>query len=169
MDLNTGIGILIQFFSEKDVFSMDSNYRELDWKTLNQQGEEPVKDSEAKIIIQAALDELVQGEMLKKIESGAGRNKTINYIIINSMKDSPVELVISKQTAKNIKTVVGSLVPMVNLEYQYDINDSNLDESDVIMLLECINILSSQLQQEIEKSKSPPKTSGNNNDLTIGI
>lgn len=148
MDISLAQHLLFDYFKSHDSYNLRTSYKMLNWAAL---GNETHREDECQLAIQCCLDDMVNERFVKKIETGSGKTRDVTYIIVNSLINAPSEISVSKQTSQNIRKVIQGVIPMVNLEAQYD-PKSDLEESDLILLLEVITVLSNQLQKEMEKN-----------------
>lgn len=167
MDIQTAHSLVWNFLNSHDSYSVRDSYKLLDWRLL---GDEKLDDEECKLAIELAFEDLLQNDVVKKIERGAGKNKDTLYIINESMKNAPITLEISKQTAEHIATVSNSVLPFFTLEKVEPITAKDINEESLLMLIETIVLMKTQIEKnfaEIEelknKNKKPPSelTGGN--------
>lgn len=166
MDISTAHSLVWNYLNSHDSYSIRDSYKLLDWKML---GDEKLDDEECKLAIQLAFDDLLENGVVKKIDRGAGKNKDTLYIITESMKNSPITLEISNQTAESIATVSNSVLPFFTLEKVEPITAKDINEESLIILIETIIIMKTQIEkymleiEELKKNKKPPT------ELTGGI
>ena len=166
MDLSTSRQLLIDFLSESDSYNSLTDYKRLAWDEV-MQGETPTED-ECRAAIEACLSEMVQNDFLTPIEKGSGKNKHTIYIVNNSLKNQPIEVLLSRNTCENIATAANSFLPLITLEKVEPIKPKNVGESEILLLLEIISALGNQLneflqKEDLENSKKQIKDNKNQN------
>jgi hypothetical protein len=159
MDLNNATNLLIDWFSEVDSFSLKNNYKQLNWKSFF---DSKLDDDECRAAIELALQGLVENNVIKSIDRGSGKVRETVYIAINSLKNRPVTIELSKETSEKVATIVTNLLPFITLEKVEPIKARELSEQDIILLLECISLLNSQVQESLlEKQKAEDRKKQN--------
>jgi len=164
MDVQTSFSLLFNWFKENDNFSLQKNFRQLNWKSLGEENQS-LNDETAKMCLEIALQDMITEGFVKLHESGTGKLKNKTYVIVESMRNAPQTINISPQTAKNIKAVVNSLLPIIDLNINFDPNEKEIYEQDLHLLLEAISFLSKQLEESNNKllqlkNKPPNESTG---------
>jgi hypothetical protein len=157
MDLSDGASLIFDWFQNHDTYSSKNSYKQLNWKIL---GEEKLDEDECQAAIELALQELLEQGIAKKIDRGTGKNKDSLYIITESMKNAPITLQISNQTAEQIATVSNSVLPFFTLEKVEPITAKDINEENLLMLIETIVLMKTQIEKnfaEIEELKNTIK------------
>jgi hypothetical protein len=160
MDVKQGIGLLMDYYSENDIYNPISDFKKLNLNNLRNNPDDELPPTwEIELGVQAALNDMIKEEFVRAVEVKNSKSKEINYVIFSTMRENGCHLELSKQTCKNVANVVNSMLPFMSLELSEQKSDpKRIGEADVIILLECIKALSSQLQENIKNQKSPPIT-----------
>ena len=153
MDINTGVGILLNWFKLHDTFNFKLHYKKLDWE-LYDDGESSEDEQQAAIL--GGIQVMLKEEMVEKVEReiGAGKNKEIDitYVIFNSSKDSPVSIEVSRDCAENLAKVCNDFIPLLDSSCTDKFDTETLSGGSVELLLQLVSFIASQLNDEKTKS-----------------
>jgi hypothetical protein len=154
MDINTSIGLILNFLEKNDSFTFEKDYKKLNWNLIT---EKDSTEDEQQASILGALQLMERENSITKVERevGDGKNKKnqYTYVVLNSRKNSPVTIEIGKETATNLVNVVNQFLPMMDINIKERSNIENLGEAEIILLLQVVHFMAQQLNQENEKSE----------------
>lgn len=165
MDIQTAHSLVKDYLTENDSYSEKNSYKMLSWHLLDK--EFISNDAECRAAVAIALSGMVKDGILEKIEFGNGKTKDLVYVSINSLKNLPITIELSKQTANAIAEVVNSVLPFATLEKLPERKGKNIGEQDIVLLIETIMLMKDQMQKnfsEIENLTTKNKKINNQNE-----
>lgn len=155
MDISTIRHLTFDFFRSEDKFDPAVDFRKIKWQMFDETKD--LKDEDLKLGLEIVLQEMLESDFIKMIETGAGKNKKKIYFIVNSLKNEGTSIDISPQTAQNIKKLCQSLIPMLDLEGEYNMDSIDVSEEEVVLVLEAISIISNQLTEKLKECEDKDK------------
>jgi hypothetical protein len=151
---------LLDYYSENDIYNPEHNFKNLNFNLLKDEENSVLpQDWEIKTSLQGAINDMVAEKFVKVVEMGVGKSRELNYVINSSIKKNGCHIELSKTTCQNIAQVTNSMLPFISLDLaEQKCDPKNITESDIHILLSCINALGQQLQNSIkDKAKESPQ------------
>ena len=164
MDVEQGKVLMVDFFRENDIYNPNINFRNLNFNILKINDSDPLpQEWEIKIAVQAVINEMISEGILKLVEIKNSKTLEQNYIIVNSLKNNGCIVELSKQCAVNVAAVVSSILPLIDININYQPSPYELSEQDIHLLLQAIQLLSGRLQS-LENNKNNKDTKNSKTD-----
>lgn len=164
MDVEQGKVLMVDFFRENDIYNPNINFRNLNFNILKINDSDPLpQEWEIKIAVQAVINEMISEGILKLVEIKNSKTLEQNYIIVNSLKNNGCIVELSKQCAVNVAAVVSSILPLIDININYQPSPYELSEQDIHLLLQAIQLLSGRLQS-LENNKNNKDTKNSRTD-----